>query len=51
MHSYLIVIYNQSVFESPTYQTLLAMIEAYPHEAELHIWDDSPEPQHKEQIK
>lgn len=51
MHSYLIVIYNQSVFESPTYQTLLAMIEAYPHEAELHIWDNSPEPQHKEQIK
>lgn len=50
MHSYLIVIYNQSVFDSPTYQTLLAMLQAYPHAAELYIWDNSPEPQHKSQI-
>lgn len=51
MHSYLIIIYNESVFDTPTYQTLIRMLNHTPHEATLYIWDNSPEAQHNSSLK
>lgn len=45
MHSYLILIYNESVFDTTTYKTLIKMLMHTPHEATLYIWDNSPEAQ------
>jgi GT2 family glycosyltransferase len=47
VHSYLIVIFNESVFDTPTYKTLIKMLSVHPHSATLYIWDNSPSPQHK----
>ncbi|MBM7072102.1 hypothetical protein JQC92_08680 [Shewanella sp. 202IG2-18] len=46
MHSYLIVIFNESVFDTPTYKTLVKMFTAHPHSATLYVWDNSPLAQH-----
>jgi GT2 family glycosyltransferase len=47
VHSYLIVIFNESVFDTPTYKTLIKMLSVHPHTATLFVWDNSPSPQHK----
>jgi len=50
MHSYLIVIFNENVFDTPTYKTLIKMLSIYPHSAVLYVWDNSPFPQHEHGI-
>ncbi|MGI2173251.1 hypothetical protein [Shewanella ulleungensis] len=51
MHSYLIVIFNESVFDTPTYKTLIKMLSVHPHTATLFVWDNSPLSQHETGIK
>lgn len=50
MHSYIIVIFNQSVFDTPTYKTLINLLSFHPHPANLYIWDNSSTPQHKNRL-
>ncbi|MGU5780182.1 hypothetical protein ACV1D2_13375 [Aeromonas caviae] len=47
MHAYLIVVYNESVFESSTFKSLLTLLQERPHAAALYLWDNSPTPQHQ----
>ncbi|RPA38333.1 glycosyltransferase [Shewanella frigidimarina] len=51
MHSYLIVIFNESVFDTPTYKTLIKMLSVHPHAATLFVWDNSPITQHESGLK
>lgn len=51
MHSYIIVIFNQNINESPTYTTLISMLRAFPHESKLYIWDNSEVMQHNSAVK
>ena len=51
MHSYLIVIFNESVFDTPTYKTLIKMLSVHPHTATLFVWDNSPLSQHENGLK
>lgn len=50
MHSYLILIYKESIFDTPTYKTLIKMLAHFPHAATLYIWDNSPTAKHSEYI-
>ncbi|ELM3618560.1 hypothetical protein RYR54_004314 [Aeromonas sobria] len=47
MHAYLIVVYNESVFESSTFKSLLRLLQERPHAAMVYLWDNSPKPQHQ----
>ncbi len=47
MHAYLIVVYNESVFESSTFKSLLRLLQEQPHAATVYLWDNSPKPQHQ----
>lgn len=47
MHAYLIVVYNESVFESSTFKSLLSLLQERPHAAMVYLWDNSPKPQHQ----
>lgn len=51
MHSYLIVIFNESIFDTPTYKTLIKMLSCHPHSATLFVWDNSPLSQHESGLK
>lgn len=46
MHLYLIVLYNQNVFYSSTWISLVKLLESHPHTAKVYIWDNSPSAQH-----
>lgn len=46
MHSYLIVIFNESVFDTSTYKSLIEMLAYSPHASSLHVWDNSKHAQH-----
>ncbi|WP_445777210.1 hypothetical protein [Shewanella sp.] len=50
MHSYIIVIFNQSIFDTSTYKTLINLLSVHPHPANLYIWDNSSTPQHKNRL-
>lgn len=46
MHLYLIVLYNQNVFYSSTWISLVKLLESHPHTAKVYIWDNSSSAQH-----
>lgn len=50
LRCYLIVIYNKSVYQSVTFQSLCDLIKSDPHHCHIIIWDNSPVPQHRSAV-
>lgn len=49
MHVYLIVIFNEKVYNTVTYKTLDTVLSTTLHDSKIIIWDNSPQAQHTEE--